>query len=84
MKYKIKKIDDLVTYTEAANIRGCSQQAIAELAKKNRFTKYIISDRNFLSREEVTRYTPAPTGRPKKAKKQVPSAKKTPSKKAPS
>jgi predicted DNA-binding protein YlxM (UPF0122 family) len=68
--YKINKVDDLVSLSEAAKLRGCSHQAISELVKKDRFTVYEISEHVYLSKKEVEGYTGAAMGRPRKTKSQ--------------
>jgi Transcriptional regulator, AbiEi antitoxin len=67
---KMEEIDmnDLVTRTQAAEIRGVSRSAIADLIKRGRLQPIEIAGRAFLSRREVEAFEPDPGGRPSKTK----------------
>jgi excisionase family DNA binding protein len=58
-----------ISQSEAARIRGVSQEAIAHLIKKGRFRVLRIAGKVLLNRHEVETYKNKPTGRPRKAKK---------------
>jgi len=58
-----------ISQSEAARIRGVSQEAIARLIKKGRFRVLRIADKVLLNRYEVQAYKTKPPGRPRKAKK---------------
>ena len=59
-------LDDLITQTEAAEIRGVSVQSISDLVRRGRLTTVTIGKRKFLLRSEVKEFKPGPAGRPKK------------------
>lgn len=58
-------LDDLITQTEAAQIRGVSVQSISDLIRRGRLTTVTIGKRKFLMRSEVQKFKPALAGRPK-------------------
>ena len=60
------RIEDLVSQTEAAEMRGVSVQAISHLIKAGRFQTVQVSGKTFLLREEVATYKPGRGGRPRK------------------
>jgi len=60
-----------ISQSEAARIRGVSQEAIAHLIKKGRFRVLRIAGKVLLNRREVETYKTKPTGRPRKAKKRT-------------
>jgi hypothetical protein len=62
------KIDpgELVSLTQAADMRGVSTQAIQYLVKSGRFTVIEVGGRKFLLRKEVEAFEPLPAGRPRK------------------
>lgn len=59
------ELDDLITQTEAAKLRGVSLQSINELVKRGKLKTITLGRRRFLSRKQVVKYKPAPAGRPK-------------------
>jgi hypothetical protein len=65
-----KNIDmqDLITRTQAAELRGVTRAAIADLIKRKKLTVIEIAGRDFLSRREVESFEPDKGGRPAKAK----------------
>jgi predicted DNA-binding protein YlxM (UPF0122 family) len=65
-------LDDLVSQSEAARLRGISRQAISDLVSRGRLTVYEISDKKFLSKKEVLAYEDGRTikGKELSAKKQ--------------
>jgi hypothetical protein len=71
------KTENLITFTQAAQLRGVTKQAISKLARKGRFTVTEIGPHKFLERHEVEQYVPRKNGRPPN-----PSGKKTPPKTA--
>ncbi len=62
------KLDDLITQSEAARLRGVSPEAIADLIRRGRLTPVEIAGRNHLRRSEVLGFTEKPAGRPPKVK----------------
>jgi excisionase family DNA binding protein len=62
---------DWISQSEAARIRGVSQEAIAHLIKKGRFRVLRIADKVLLKRQEVETYKTKPTGRPRKVKRKT-------------
>ncbi len=60
-----------VSQAEAAEMRGVTRQAIADLLRKGRFKTLSIGGKTLLKRSEVEEFTPKPPG---------PAAKKKPSK----
>ena len=59
-------LDDLITQTEAAEIRGVSVQSISYLVRRGKLKTVTIGKRKFLFRSEVKKFKPSPAGRPKK------------------
>ncbi len=57
-------MSDLVTRTQAAELRGVTRAAIADLIKRGRLQPIEIAGRAFLSRREVESFEPEPGGRP--------------------
>jgi hypothetical protein len=57
-----------ISQSQAARIRGVSQEAIAHLIKKGRFRVLRIAGKVLLNRHEVETYKIKPTGRPRKAR----------------
>jgi len=57
--------DDLITQTEAAEIRGVAVQSISDLIRREKLKTVTIGKRKFLLRSEVKKFTPGPAGRPK-------------------
>jgi excisionase family DNA binding protein len=62
------ELQDLITQTEAAEIRGVSNQAISDLVKRGKLRTLSIGKRKFLLRSEVKAYKPAKGGRPRTRK----------------
>jgi excisionase family DNA binding protein len=58
-----------ISQSQAARIRGVSQEAIAHLIKKGRFRVLRIAGKVLLNRHEVENYKTKPTGRPRKTRK---------------
>ena len=73
------RIEDLVSQTEAAEMRGVSVQAISHLIKAGRFQTVQVSGKTFLLREEVASYKPGRGGRPRKERDEEPEESETPS-----
>jgi len=63
--------ENWISQSEAARIRGVSQEAIAHLIKKGRFRVLRIGGKVLLNRHEVETYKTKPTGRPRKTKKRT-------------
>jgi predicted site-specific integrase-resolvase len=66
---KKEELLDLITLSEAAELRGVSQQAISDLMRRGRLHPVEIAGRKFLKRSEVASFQPEKSGRPAKAKK---------------
>jgi hypothetical protein len=60
---------DLITRTQAAELRGVSRAAIGDLIKRGRLHPIDIAGRAFLSRHEVESFEPELGGRPRLALK---------------
>ena len=73
------RIEDLVSQTEAAEMRGVSVQAISHLIKAGRFQTVQVSGKTFLLREEVASYKPGRGGRPRKERDEEQEESETPS-----
>jgi hypothetical protein len=73
MKKKAKKIveeksvvmDDLISQTEAARIRGVTRAAIADLIRRGRLQTVAVAGRPLLRRADVLSYEPGVGGWPK-------------------
>ncbi len=59
------ELHDLITQTEAAEIRGVSVQSISYLVKRGKLKTVSIGKRKFLLRSEVEKFKPGLAGRPK-------------------
>ena len=57
-----------MSQAEAAEMRGVTRQAIADLVKKGRFTTLSIGGRTLLKRSEVEDFEPRPPGPSPKTK----------------
>ena len=66
----------LITQKEAAEIRGCSPQAINRLIKRGSLRTVEVGGRKLLFRDEVKKYEPKPGGRPKKKETKKPTRRK--------
>jgi excisionase family DNA binding protein len=60
------QVEDLITQTEAAEIRGVSWQAINDLVRRGKLRTVTIGKRKFVLRSEVKAYKPEKGGRPRK------------------
>ena len=60
---------DLVSFADAARLRGVSRQSITKLVNKDRFKTYTVAGRKFLSKKEIEDYMPLAAGRPPAGKK---------------
>lgn len=63
---KREELLDLITVTEAAKLRGVTQQAISDLIKRGRIHPVEIAGKRLLRRSEVTKFKPEKGGRPPK------------------
>ena len=73
-------LEEYISQTEAADIRGVSQNAIADLIRRGRLSAVIVAGRTLVLRSEVEAFVPQPrTGRPPKRKQgaQKPKQKKS-------
>ena len=59
-------MQDLITRTQAATLRGVSRAAIADLISRGRLQVIEIAGREFLSRREIEKFEPEKGGRPRK------------------
>ena len=57
-------VNDLISFADAARLRGVSRQAMSRLVAKGRFRAVSIGGRGFLSRKEIENYVPLKAGRP--------------------
>jgi excisionase family DNA binding protein len=57
---------DLISQSEAAEIRGVTREAINRLVKRGRLAAVEISGRSFVYRSEVEKFEPSKGGRPPK------------------
>lgn len=73
--------DELVTRSEAAELRGVSHQTISYLIKMGRLRTVEIRGRLFLIRKEVENYKPGKAGRPLKRDKKAKALKRVRTKK---
>lgn len=60
-------LDDLISLTEAAELRGVSVQAIQDLIKRGRLNPVVVARRRVLRRGDVLTFEPEKGGRGKKA-----------------
>lgn len=66
MKKKEKEsMDDLISISEAARIRGVTHGAIQDLIARDKLTPVVVAGRRLLRRGEVKGYKPERAGRPK-------------------
>ena len=61
-------IKDMISISDAAQIRGVSHGAIQDLIKRKRLASFDIGGRRLLSRKEVESFQPKSVGRPAKVK----------------
>ena len=59
-------IKDMISISDAAQIRGVSHGDIQDLIKRGRLASFEIGGRRLLSRKEVESFQPKPIGRPAK------------------
>ncbi len=64
MPLSLFKLEDLISFADAARLRGVSRQSITKLVAKGRFNPVSIGGREFLNRMEVESYKPLKAGRP--------------------
>lgn len=64
-------VDDLITPSEAATLRGVSNQAIVDLMRRGRLRRVEIGGRPFVSRREVESFKQARKGWPKGKKRKA-------------
>jgi excisionase family DNA binding protein len=58
-----------LSQAQAAQLRGVSRQAIAELVKRGRFTTFTVGGRKFIKRSEVEAFESHPPGPAPKRKR---------------
>lgn len=63
---KQHSIEDLISQTDAAKLRGVTVAAISDLVRRGRLSTVVIAGRKFVNREEVSSFIELPAGRPKK------------------
>jgi hypothetical protein len=61
-------LDNLITQTEAARLRGRSRHSIIHLMKRGKLRTYVVAGHRLLDRTEVLSYEVKPGGRPRKKK----------------
>jgi len=77
-----KNLENYVTQAEAARIRRVSQQAIANLIRRNKLNPVIVAGRSLVLRSEVEKFVPrSKSGAPPKKVRSKGSSKEEPSKK---
>lgn len=68
-------MDELISQTEAAQLRGVTRSAISDLIRRGKLQTVVVAGRPLLRRSEVLSYKPEaggwPKGKPRKATKQV-------------
>lgn len=64
----IEDLSDLITQSDAARLRGCSRQAIANLVDKGRLTTFEVAGIKLVSRKEILSFEALPPGRKPKLK----------------
>ncbi len=66
---KKEKMDDLISISEAARIRGVTHGAIQDLIARDRLSVVEVAGRRLLRRSDVVNFKPAaPMGRGRKAR----------------
>ena len=67
------KIDtsELLTVSQAAELRGVSRQAINHLIRQNKLAAVDIAGRRFVRRSELEKFEPDRGGRPKETKEKA-------------
>ena len=62
-----RKLEDYISQSEAARIRGVAKQSIANLVRRGRLTSVTVADRTLVLRSEVENFVAQPKlGRPPK------------------
>ncbi len=61
-KKENENLDDLITQSEAAKIRGVSRAAISDLVKRRRLRTKMLFGRALVYRDEVVNFKPEKTG----------------------
>ncbi|MGB9179080.1 MAG: hypothetical protein WCB68_07505 [Pyrinomonadaceae bacterium] len=61
----MNSVDDLISISEAARIRGVTHGAIQDLLARGKLTPVVVAGRRLLRRGEVKAYKPERAGRPK-------------------
>ena len=64
---EVEDLDELVSISEAARLRGVSPQAIDRLLKRGRLEAVVIGGRRFMRRSDVVNFKPEAGGRGHKA-----------------
>jgi len=62
--------EELLTVTQAAELRGVSRQAINHLIRQNKLDAVDIAGRRFVRRSALEKFEPDRGGRPKEIKKE--------------
>ena len=62
-------LSNLITQKEAAEIRGCTPQAINRLVQRGSLKTIVVGGRRLVFRDEVEKFVPDKGGRPKKSAK---------------
>jgi len=62
-------LSKLITQKEAAEIRGCTPQAINQLVHRGSLKSVEVLGRRLVFKDEVEKFKPSLGGRPKSAKK---------------
>jgi excisionase family DNA binding protein len=63
-----ENLNNLISQKEAAEIRGVSLAAIADLIKRGRLNAVVIGGRNYLRKTDVLRFRSKKGGRPPRPK----------------
>jgi len=64
-------LSKLITQKEAAEIRGCTPQAINQLVQRGSLKSIEVGGRRLVFKDEVENFEPSKGGRPKTANKQT-------------
>jgi excisionase family DNA binding protein len=72
----VPKIDQYISQTEAAALRGISRQAISDLIRRGRLPVTMVAGRKLLLRSDVESFSALSIGRPPKKKAAKKSVKK--------
>ena len=62
-------LSQLVTQKEAAEIRGCTPQAINRLVQRGSLKAIEVGGRKLVYKSDVKKFKPSPGGRPKQKKR---------------